>query len=250
MRIGTGNLVEVTPRPLPMPRKSFEFPSHPLHKIPVEVPPQLTQCRRVEATIAGLPTTEFRIEHLRQIQQRLLVLELDMPATHASIDLLLRGDTDRRKKVRVNLPFLVHTPSRTESVTKEIKADSRMLFQAIHILAIDDRRFVGMDLQPTLTEAFRDKAHHVFRLRLALAVQQPIVGVSTKWNPRQLASHPRVKRVVQEQICQNRGSQLHLAVCLCRAPVDCRRAAQVEPATSAPRTTTPNDTDNGGVTPS
>ncbi len=138
MRIGTGNLVEVTPRPLPMPRKSFEFPSHPLHKIPVEVPPQLTQCRRVEATIAGLPTTEFRIEHLRQIQQRLLVLELDMPATHASIDLLLRGDTDRRKKVRVNLPFLVHTPSRTESVTKEIKADSRMLFQAIHILAIDD----------------------------------------------------------------------------------------------------------------
>ena len=56
MRMGTGNAVEVMPRPLPMPGKSFEFPPHPLHKIPVEVPPQLTQCRRVESTIIGLPT--------------------------------------------------------------------------------------------------------------------------------------------------------------------------------------------------
>jgi len=36
----------------------------------------------------------------------------------------------------------------------------------------------------------------------ALAMQQSIVGITTKWNPRNLTFYPCIKRVVQEQIRQ------------------------------------------------
>jgi hypothetical protein len=31
-------------------------------------------------------------------------------------------------------------------------------------------------------------------------MQQPIIGITTKWNPRNFTSYPRIKRVVQKQI--------------------------------------------------
>jgi hypothetical protein len=152
VRMSTGIVVEAAPRPLPMLRKFLGLSPHPLHKIPIEVSPQLAERRRIEPTVVGLPALQYRIEHPRKIRQRFLVLELDVPTANLPIDLLFRGAADRRQEVRMQLPLLIHAPSWTECVTEKGDADLGIVFAAMDILAINDARFVGMDFQPALPE--------------------------------------------------------------------------------------------------
>ena len=43
VRMSTGIVVEAAPRPLPVPREFLGLSPHPLHKIPIEVSPQLAE---------------------------------------------------------------------------------------------------------------------------------------------------------------------------------------------------------------
>ena len=145
---------EVSTCPSLVSDKSFVLPAYPADKIPIEVIPNLTECRGIETPKVGIPASQNRIENQRNVQQSLIALQLDMPAADASVDLFARPTTYRRKETRVNLTFSVSSPSRTESVAEKVKADSRIISRTIAILTINDTLFVGMDFQPTLPESF------------------------------------------------------------------------------------------------
>jgi hypothetical protein len=193
---------QVFPRSSLVSDEAFELPAYPADKIPIEVIPDLVECRGIETPIVTMPASKNRIEDPRKIRPSLIALQLNMPAANVSVDLFYRCSTDRRKKTRVDSTLPVSGPSRTESVPQKVKADSRILSRTMAILAVNDSGLVRMNFQSTLAEAFRDASHHVFRLMPASAMQQSIIGITTKWNPRQLTSYPCIKRVVQEQIGQ------------------------------------------------
>jgi hypothetical protein len=65
---------------------------------------------------------------------------------------------------------------------------------------VPGRRPSGLaGLQP-----FPDPVKHVFRLPFALAVKHRIVGIPGKPDAWQMPCHPQIKRIVQEQIGQDR----------------------------------------------
>ena len=88
--------------------------------------------------IVDIPASQNGIENPREVQQRLIASQLDMPAADASVDLFHRVPTDRRKKIHVNLTLRIHTPSRTESIAEKVKADSRIVSGTSSILTIND----------------------------------------------------------------------------------------------------------------
>ena len=88
--------------------------------------------------IVDIPASQNGIENPREVQQRLIAPQLDMPATDASVDLFHRRTANRRKKIRVNLALRINTPSRTERVPEKVKADSRIISGTIGILTVND----------------------------------------------------------------------------------------------------------------
>ena len=138
IRMSTRKTGEISTRPSLVSHKAFELPAYPTDKIPIEVIPNLTECRGIETPKVGMPASQNRIENPRKIQQHLIALQLDMPAADASVNLLQGVTTYRRKKIHVNLTVRINTPSGTESVTEKVKADSRIIFGTINILAIND----------------------------------------------------------------------------------------------------------------
>ena len=118
--------------------ESFVLPAHPTDKVLVEAVPNLTECRGIELPKVSMPASQNLIESPRNVRQSLIALQLDMPAADASVDLFHRVATNRRKEIRVNQTFQINTPSRTERVAEKVKADSRIIFGTINILAIND----------------------------------------------------------------------------------------------------------------
>ena len=52
-------------------------------------------------------------------------------------------------------------------------------------------------------EPFSDALKHVFRLSSALAVKHGVVGIPGKPDAGQMSRHPKIERVMQEQIGQD-----------------------------------------------
>ena len=81
-----------------------------------------------------------------------------------------------------------------------------MLATAPAVLAVDDPRLIGMNRSPA-PHSRGDRDAHVFGLPPALAVHDDVVGVTLKRAARKGPGHPRIERVVQEQVRQDRRNR-------------------------------------------
>ena len=75
------------------------------------------------------------------------------------------------------------------------------------VLAVDDPRLVGVDPQADLPHPRGDRGQHVLGLPPALAVHDDIVGETLERAARELPGHPRIERVVHEQVRQDRRNR-------------------------------------------
>jgi hypothetical protein len=135
--MSTHKTSKVSTRPSLVSEESFVLPAHPANKIPIEVIPNLTKCRRIKTPIIGMPTSQNGIENPRKVQQSLIALQLDMPAVDASVDLFHRVPTDRRKKIRAYPTLRINRSPRAEHIAEKVKADSRIVSRTIDILTVN-----------------------------------------------------------------------------------------------------------------
>lgn len=130
-----------------------------------------------------------------------------MPGPDFSAHRFLRVRADRRQK-RHEMPAVpVLGQSRPEFVTQERKRRNFMIATPISVLAVDDERLVRMQHQPHLLQAGRDRIPHMAGLHLAAAVHHRIVAVALKPDSRKLPDHPHIKRIVHEQVSQQRADR-------------------------------------------
>jgi hypothetical protein len=98
----------------------------------------------------------------------------------------------------------------SEGEPEEGEGDVLVLAPAVAVLAIDDPRLVGVKTQANLPHPRGDLPKHVLGLRARRAVHDRIVGVALERTAREVADHPRVERVVHEQVRQDRRNRRSL----------------------------------------
>ena len=100
------------------------------------------------------PPSEDRIEHPRDVLQRLIRFKMNSPVP----DNLPHGLTgliaDPRGKIDEVLSMAILRPSRTECISQKVKFCLWELSAPVFILTIDNARFVRMQFQTTLIKTF------------------------------------------------------------------------------------------------
>ena len=123
--------------------------------------------------------------------------------------------TDRRRKVHKAAAKFVHGLARTKSIAEERELDGQIP-SAMEILAIHDACFAGCISRPhSLNPCSELRASTA---RVADFGSGSVRHLRTdKTDVRKLPSHPRVKRIVQEQVCQKRAHDAALRCTSARA---------------------------------
>jgi hypothetical protein len=99
---------------------------------------------------------------------------------------------------------LLRAPPCPEGVPEKGERRVLVLGPAPIVFAIHDPRLVRVKPQADFAHSRGDSAEHMLGLVPALAVHDSIVGVTLERAARELPSQPRIKRVVHEQVRQDR----------------------------------------------
>src|ERR1700733_5958844 len=87
---------------------------------------------------------------------------------------------------------------------RKFEVDVGKVATPVHILAVDDFRLLWMQPQLAAREGVDNRAPECPRLLGALAVTNDVVRVSLERDVRKRPRHPRIERVMQEQVRQQR----------------------------------------------
>ncbi len=132
--------------------KTLVFASQPANQIIVHVPPKRLQSRSIESTVVVRPATQDWPEHIREIAQRFVAPELQVPATNGLAHCLHRIATDGRREVHIQPSILIDRLSRLECIAEERKLHGWILGRPIDVLTVHDPRFLRMQFESALTE--------------------------------------------------------------------------------------------------
>jgi hypothetical protein len=97
--------------------------------------------------------------------------------------------------------FTVYGRSWPEAVTEEVELRIRMLASASPVLAANDLGFVRMHFQLAFRQTCRKLCLYGYGFGFRPTVYQSIICITAPWEVRVLSRHPRIERVVHEQIC-------------------------------------------------
>ncbi len=120
-------------------------------------------------------------------------------------------------------PVLVPRSSLPELVPQVRKGRVLVRAASLPVLAVDDPGLVGMQPQPDLLHPVADRGQHLACLQLADTVHDRVIDVALERDARKFPSHPRVERIVQEQIREHgrdRRSLRSAAIPRRQRPVD------------------------------
>ena len=127
------------------------------------------------------------------------------PAADISADArqCLRADGGL-ETVREDAPVRLHPHylSGSKLEAEKVKVDVGKVAAPVDILAVDDLRLLRMQHQLAGRQAAGNRAPQCPRLRGALAMTNDVVRVPLEQDVRKVSRHPRVERVMQEEICQ------------------------------------------------
>jgi hypothetical protein len=186
-----------------MSSQSFVFLLGPSRQMGVETAEGRVQRRSIVATIVIEPPSEHRIEHLREIVERLVTAPMHSPAPHRVAHLLGCLRTDSRGKVGEVTSKAILRLARAKGKPEKVKVLLRIRSSPHTILAVDDLGLLRMYLQPTVSQALSERRLELLGLLLTRAVTERIVGIAFKENARLVASHPDIERIMQKEITQH-----------------------------------------------
>ena len=89
-------------------------------------------------------------------------------------------------------------------VPEEVKRNVRVFPGSVVILAVHDSSLRRVKLQFALPESTPDGVQHRTRLPLTAAVDDGIVRIALELDVRKRPPHPRIERIVQKEISQQR----------------------------------------------
>ena len=92
-------------------------------------------------------------------------------------------------------------------MTEEIEAGVPEVPPAVRVLAVRDLRLPGMQLKTQGLKPRGDGSPQLAGLVLAVAVSDNVIRVALKRAAREFPVHPRVERVVHEQVSQQRRNR-------------------------------------------
>ena len=92
-------------------------------------------------------------------------------------------------------------------MTEEVEADMLRGPPASRVLAVHDFRLPGVQLQTQGPEPLGDGGPQLAGLLLAVAVRDDVIRVALKWAAREFPVHPRIERIMHEQVGQQRRNR-------------------------------------------
>jgi hypothetical protein len=150
------NALQPVDGPRPVPVQGLELPTGPSRQDDIDVPQGRVERRRVEPTIVVDPAPDVRVEHPRQIVQRLVTALLKGPAAHGLTDRLESFVADGRTERDADLPSPSARQPRPESIAEEVELLVGIVATSVIILAIDDFRLLRMEFQSAALQSCSD----------------------------------------------------------------------------------------------
>jgi hypothetical protein len=160
----------------------------------------------MKSAIVVDPALDDGSEHMRQVLDGFVALQLQSPAAHRLPDRSSSITADGRREVHKDATISIDGLPRPKRVAKKVKPDMLIVLLSMNILAIDHPGFLGMKFQATLLQASLKPMPEIQRLFQSPAMDQPIISVPAKWKLGKMSRHPAVKRIVKEEVCQEWGN--------------------------------------------
>ena len=207
LRLVATDAIKPCPHSLRLMAHPLEFAACPLDDIGVDPDEGRTQLRLIEVAVVGDPTTDVRIAHRRQILQGFVTAPLQGPSSDRPANRFERFRArSRLEAVREDtlLTFPPHRLPCSKLKAEKVECDDGKVARPIHILAVDDLRLLRMQFQLAIGKTIAKRTPESLGLRLGSAVTYDIVGVAFERYVRIVPRHPRIKRIVQKQVCQER----------------------------------------------
>src|SRR6267143_613546 len=201
--VGPAYPVEPISRALGLVTHPLELAAHPPDDISIDPLQGRTQLRLIEVAVVGDPAADARVVHLGQFGQGLVAAMMKRPAADISADArqCLRADGGL-ETVREDAPVRLHPHylSGSKLEAEKVKVDVGKVAAPVDILAVDDLRLLRMQHQLAGRQAVGNRAPECPRLPGALAMTNDVVRVPLERDVRKPPRHPRVERVMQEQV--------------------------------------------------
>src|SRR4051812_37634531 len=194
------NALQPVDGPRPVPVQGLELPTGPSRQDDIDVPQGRVERRRIEPTLVVDPAPDVRVEHPRQIVQRLVTALMKGPAAHRLTDRLESFGADGRTERDADLPSPSARQPRPESIAEKVELPVGIVPTSVIILAIDDFRLLGMKCQSAFSKPVLKRDAQGRSLLLTATVTDRVVGVTLEGNARMVPVHPHIKRVVQKKI--------------------------------------------------
>ena len=184
----------------PMATQPFVIPACPMDQGTIQMLEYRIQCRFVKASVVVYPSPDDRVEHSRQIIDRPVRFQMDSPVSYLVAHGLCSFVADTGCEVDEKLAIAILRSPRTEGITEKIKLCFPIIRPAVIILAVDNTRFVWMQLQAALIKTLMQPRKQAFGLHLGPTVRYRIICIACPWIVRIFPDHPLVKHIVYEQI--------------------------------------------------
>src|SRR5215469_9811242 len=204
--VGPAYSVEPISRAFGLVTHPLELAAYPPDDIGIDPLQGWTQLRLVEVAVVD-PAADAWVVHLGQCGQGLFAAMMKRPAADFPADARQCPPANSGlKTVRKDAPFRLHPHhlSGSKLEAEKVKVDVGKVAAPVDILAVDDLRLIRMQHQLAGRQAVGNCAPECRRLFGALAVTNDVVRIPLEQDVRKFSRHPRVERIMQEEVCQKR----------------------------------------------
>jgi hypothetical protein len=168
----------------------------------LQLPPHRVQCRAIIPPILLEPAPDLRVAPPRQIVDRLVAAERQLPVPHLRPYRLARFLRHRRAAVQEGLPLPGLRPPGARRLPQNIARLVRVRPSPLIILARDTRRLLWRKLQPACLPPRSNGGPYLLGLRLCSTRHERLIGLPCTPQVRRGVPPPPVEGVVQKQMRQ------------------------------------------------
>src|SRR5271169_2233654 len=160
----------------------------------------------VEGSVVADPASYLGIDVLGEARQVRGTAAVEVPGPDLLADRFSRLGAHGRVEAHEEASLAANDTA-PEGVAEEIEADMLRGPPASRVLAVHDFRLPGVQLKAQGPEPAGDRVTKLACLCLAVAVRDNIISVTLERAARIFPAHPRIERIVHEEISQQRGNR-------------------------------------------
>jgi hypothetical protein len=231
----------------------LEFSARPANEIVIDPLEGRTQFSPIKVAEVIEPAADLRVCNLGQFIKGYVAAYMKSPALYFSTDRLQRTGTDGwLEAVREDtlLAFPPHRLPGSKLEAEKIECDDGKVVGPSDILAVDDLRLLRMQFQLAIGKTIDERTPEGPGLCLGSAVTYNIVGLAFERDVRIVPRHPRIKRIVQKQVRQERTDNAALWCACLPAARQCGHLPSAQaPSTSGRCRAAPMGNPYGGGRP-